>query len=246
MQIIPIPNIPIIKKNDNIANLVFVACNNKIPVKENDIFVLAQTIISKSEGNIQRISEISVTKKAEEIAKRTQKDPRVIQIILNESKEIIKVSHNTIITETHHGFICANAGVDISNVDDGFVTLLPKDPDLSAKKIRKELESQFKQNLAVIITDSVGRPFRKGCLGYAIGSSGISPLIDLRGKKDLYGKTLQTTQVALIDMIASSANLVMGEASEGVPIVIVRGLKYPKKEFYISELFYRKEDDLFR
>ncbi len=246
MDIIALKNVPLIKKDTNIPKLIYKLCKEQIEIKEGDIFVVAQTIISKSEGNIKKLNEIKVTEKAKKLAKKTQKDPKLCQVILDESKNIIRSKKNIIISETHHGFICANSGVDRSNIEKGYVTTLPKDPDSSAKKIRKELVKLFNKNIAVIISDSMGRAFRKGCIGQAIGSSNINLLINLEGKKDLYQNKIKTTKIALCDQICAAANLIMGEANEKTPIAIVKGLNYPKKDVSISKIFYKNQNDLFR
>ncbi|WP_456375533.1 coenzyme F420-0:L-glutamate ligase [Methanocaldococcus sp.] len=234
--------LPIFKGNENvnIAELI-----SQYPIKDGDIIVIAETLISKLEGNVIDRNKIIPSKKAIELAKKTGKDPKVVQVILDEAKEIVKVGKNFIITETKHGFVCANSGVDESNVSNGIKTL-PKDPDKSAEKIRKEIEKLTGKKVGVIISDSVGRPFRKGSVGIAIGVSGIIALWDRKGEKDLFGRELKTTEVAIADELASMANVVMGEANEGIPVVIIRGAKVPFGEGKGKDLIRPKEEDIFR
>ncbi|ENN96472.1 F420-0--gamma-glutamyl ligase [Methanocaldococcus villosus KIN24-T80] len=235
--------LPIFKGNDitleKLADII-----SQYPIKDYDIIVIAETLISKAEGNIIERDKIIPTKEAIEIAKKINKDPKVVQVILNEAKEIVKIGKNFIITETKHGFVCANSGVDESNVLG--IKTLPKDPDKSAEVIRKYIEKKTKKKIAVIISDSVGRPFRKGAIGIAIGVSGIIALWDRRGEKDLFGRELKSTEVAVADLIASAANLAMGEANEGVPVVIIRGAKVPFGNGKASDLIRNKEEDVFR
>jgi coenzyme F420-0:L-glutamate ligase/coenzyme F420-1:gamma-L-glutamate ligase len=175
------------------------------------------------------------------------KDPKLIQLILDESKEIIKAEH-VLITETKHGFICADAGIDKSNIEGKeIVSLLPEDPDLDAQKIRKKLKKETSKGIAIIISDSFGRSFRVGAVGTAIGVSGINPILDMRGKEDLFGYELQTTITGQVDSLASAAQLVMGEANEGIPVVLIRGYKFEINENATIKSILRKKDiDLFR
>ncbi|MEM3519938.1 MAG: coenzyme F420-0:L-glutamate ligase, partial [Candidatus Hadarchaeales archaeon] len=182
---------------------------------------------------------------AKRIAKRLGKDPRDVQVILDESEEIVRLAH-VIISRTRHGFVCANAGVDRSNAGPEKATLLPADPDKSAEKIRAALEKKFGVRLAVIITDTQGRPFRRGCVGVAIGVAGMRPLLDLRRKKDLYGRELKATITCPADAIAAAAVSLMGEAGEGTPVVIVRGAVYKRGRGTAKELIRPKARDLFR
>src|SRR5918912_147683 len=207
---------------------------------DHDILVIAHKIVSKAEGQIVDLRYIKPSVKSLAIAKENDKDPRIVQTILNESKEIVKLSRGIIIVETQHGFICANAGVDQSNVEDSFnhAVLLTTDPDRSAKKIRQSLRRKTVKEIAVIITDTFGRPFREGQTNVAIGIDGIEPIKSYIGDTDMYGKKLRVTEIAVVDEIASAAELAMGKL-ERVPAVIVRGYKYQipqKKSSSISEL----------
>jgi len=257
IKIIGLKGISLIKKGDNIPEIIIDALNqNGLILQDGDIIIIAQTIISKCNGRTKNLNDILPSEKAIEIYKSLmqtaknhglpEKKPELIQAILDESKQIVKQRH-VLITETKQGFICADAGIDKSNIEgEGMITLLPKNPDKDAEKIRKALKNLTKKEIAVIISDSFGRPFRIGAIGTAIGVSGISPILDMRGRKDLYGYELQTTIIGQIDSLAAAAQLVMGESDEGIPIVLVRGYEFEFKEkTTIKSILRRKEDDLF-
>jgi len=258
LSLIGLKGIPLIKSDDNISDIILAALgNNNVSLQDGDILVIAQSIISKSSNQIINLREVHPSEQAKKIYKKHApiakdkgipiKSPELIQKILDESKEILKSEH-VIIVETHHGFICANAGIDKSNVEGEYnVSLLPKNSDIDAKKIRKSIYKKTKKNVAIIIADSFGRPFRVGAVGVALGISGIEPLIDKRGSTDLYGNRLQSTIIGQIDNLASAAQLIMGESDEGIPIVLIRGYKYEIKEnTSIREILRDKKDDLFR
>jgi coenzyme F420-0:L-glutamate ligase/coenzyme F420-1:gamma-L-glutamate ligase len=222
--------------------------SQRIELADGDIVVIAQKIVSKAEGQIVPLNSLVPSDFALRIAEAYGKDPRVTELILRQSKSIVKVSNGVIITETKHGFICANAGIDQSNIMNGDenALLLPNDPDGSAKQIMNMFKEKTNRDLAVIITDSFGRPFRNGQTNVAIGIAGLSPVKSYIGEKDMYGKTLKVTEIAIVDELASAAELVMGK-SIGAPIAIVRGYNYAKSEnASISELIRPKEKDLFR
>ena len=240
-------NLPLIKEGQNLGEVIYKALIEKgISLEDGDIIVVTEKIVAKSEGRVIELSCISPSEKAKRLAEEIGKDPRLIEIILNESNEIVKKGRGFIISETKHGFICANAGIDQSNVENGKVKLLPTDPDRSAEKIRRFLEKKFKVKVGVIISDSWGRPFRKGSVGVAIGASGIDALKDRRGDVDLFGKKLKSTRVAVGDCIASLGILLMGEAGEKIPVVIIRGLGKYLGKGRASDLIRNKEEDLFR
>ena len=258
INLIGVKNIPFIQKGDNIANIIVKSLKNDgIFLKEGDIIVIAQSIVSKSQGYIKDLKEIIPSKQAHQIYEKIKaksqgfevstKSPELIQAIIDESKEIIKTEH-VIIVETHHGFICANAGIDKSNVEgQDKVTLLPEDPDKDAEEIRMNIKELTNQNVAVIISDSFGRPFRRGAVGIAVGISGIDAVLDMRGSKDIFGRTLETTIVGQIDNLASAVQLIMGEADEGLPVVIIRGYKFEfSEESTIKEILRDKSNDVFR
>jgi len=169
-----------------------------------------------------------------------------VELILRESKKVLRQGPNLLITEHKRGWVCANAGIDYSNVPGEYVTLLPKDPDQTAKKIRRRIKALIGRDVAVLIIDSYGRPFRKGAVGVALGSSGITALVDKRGEEDLFSYRLKSTEIALADELASAASLLMGQTNEGIPTVIIRGLKYPKGRSKARDLIRPEEMDLFR
>jgi len=242
-------SLPIVKKGDDIAGLIVSAAKKQnIGIGSNDIIIVTEKIVSKSEGRIISLKDIKPTKKAIAIAKQAQKDPRLVEAILRESKKVLRIGKGFIIVETRHGFICANAGIDASNIagNDETVKLLPKDPDKSAEKIRKKIEKATGKKIGVIISDSFGRPFRFGSVGVAIGASKVRVLWDRRGEKDLFGKVLKTTRVAIGDALASLGNLVTGEAGEGIPVVIVKSNLKLLGKGRAKELIRDKKTDVFR
>lgn len=226
LRFIRIPGLPLIKPGDDLAGLVISALRaaGESP-GEGDAVALAQKIVSKAEGRIVRLDTVAPTARAQDIAARANKDPRVVELILRESKAVIRVSPGVIITEHNTGVILANAGIDRSNLPDSddSALLLPLDPDASAASLRSSLRKAFGVNLGVLITDSIGRPWRLGTVGTAIGTAGVLALDDLRGQADLYGRELQVSEVAVADSLAAAAVLMMGEAAEGTPLVLIRG-----------------------
>jgi len=245
--------IPIIEPGDSITDVTIKALKeNGISLENGDVIVVAQKIISKSEGRFVNLTTIKPSKKAMKLAEKTSKDPRFIELVLQESKSVLRTRPGTIIVEHKLGFICANAGIDHSNVQnlggcaENWVLLLPKDPDGSAAKMRSELEKKTGVKLGVIIIDSHGRAWRNGTVGVAIGVAGVPALVDLRGKADLFGYQLRVTQVAAADELGAAASLMMGQASEGTPVVHVRGFQFDLRESSMKELIRPKELDLFR
>lgn len=242
-------HIPLIRRGDNLADIILNATN--FTLLDNDIFVLAQKIVSKAEGRIVNLADVQPSQPALDLAHKTEKDPRLVELMLQESNEVVRYRKNVIIVEHKLGFICANAGIDHSNVlGDGEhkdkVLLLPQRPDQSAKQIRDEIKQRTNKNIGVMIIDSHGRAWRNGTVGVCIGLSGIPAVIDERGWKDLFGYTLQATIVGVADELAAAASLVMGQAAEGTPIVHVRGFPYPLSEGSLQELIRPKEMDMFR
>jgi coenzyme F420-0:L-glutamate ligase/coenzyme F420-1:gamma-L-glutamate ligase len=223
VEIIPIPLSIDIKYGDDIAYLILESIKSiSLEILDNDVIVVAQKIVSKAEGRVVNLDSIEPSEEAERIAKEHGKDARLVELMLREGK-IIAADNGVIITQTRHGFVCANAGIDASNVQGNNVTLLPLDADASARSIRDRIYTLTNKRVGVIITDTFGRPFREGQVNIAVGLAGINPIIDYRGKKDMYGKELRITQIAVADEIASAAELVMGK-SKGVPVALVRGL----------------------
>jgi len=244
--VIPVLGIPEVRKGDDIAKLILRALRiNGESLEERDVVVVKQKVVSKAEGNLVNLEDIKPSKRARKIARAQQKEPELVELILRESRRIVRMGHGVVISETKHGFVCANAGIDRSNVEAGYVALLPRDPDWSAKKIRRALELKTKRRLAVIITDTFGRPWRNGQTDVSIGSSGIEPLRSYRGKVDAYGYTLRVTEPAIVDEIAGAAELVTGKLSS-VPVAIVRGVSYRTSEKGTKAMIMPADKDLFR
>ncbi|GBC74699.1 Coenzyme F420:L-glutamate ligase [archaeon HR06] len=235
-----------IKIGEDLGELILRSLKKqKVNLLNKDILVITQKIVSKAEGNIVDLKSVKASEFAKNLAKLLDKDERIIEIILRESKRIVKMDKGIIICETKHGFICANAGVDQSNVGKDKVSLLPRDPDLSARRIRDRIRELTGKDVAVIISDTFGRPWREGQVNFAIGIAGMDPLLDYRGKLDNYGYELKATVIAVADELASSAELVMGKLNN-VPIALIRGYNYRKKEGNIKRLIRKAEKDLFR
>lgn len=251
IKLIGIENIPLIREGNDIADLILNAMDTEdIKIENEDIFVVAETIISKAEGNKINLKTIKPTSNAFELAEKTGKDPYLVEAIIHESNEILKVGPDFIISETKHGFICANAGIDESNVEDGMATPIPEDPDRSASVIMEKIRALTGKEVVVIISDTQGRAFREGAIGTAIGISGMNALWDRKGERDLYGRELQTTSIAVADELASAASILMGQADEGIPVVIIRGVNYVKHlkndNATSKDLIRPKEYDVFR
>lgn len=244
---------PLIRKGDTLADMILKALHeNNISLEDNDILVLAQKIVSKAEGRLVNLAQVIPSERAVELAIITEKDPRLVELILQESNEVIRTRIGTIIVEHKLGFVCANAGIDHSNVagagnaEEEWVLLLPAKPDRSANQIQSEMQSRTGKRIGILIIDSHGRAWRNGTMGVAIGIAGLPGLQDLRGEQDLFGFTLRITQVGVADELAAAASLVMGQAAEGTPVVHVRGFPYPLREGSLQELIRPKEQDLFR
>jgi coenzyme F420-0:L-glutamate ligase / coenzyme F420-1:gamma-L-glutamate ligase len=263
LTLTPLKEIPLIRQGDDLANLIIKALHSTfIQLQDGDILVLAQKVVSKAEGRMVNLVTVTPSVKALELARLTEKDPRVVELILRESNEILRTRPGAIIVEHRLGFVCANAGIDHSNVypldpskgsgnsgkvkPEDWVLLLPENPDFSADQIRQKIESTSNTRIGVLIIDSHGRAWRNGTVGSAIGISGLPGLLDLRGQPDLFDFHLQITQVGIADELAAAASLVMGQAAEGTPIIHVRGFPYPLREGFIKELLRPKEQDLFR
>jgi coenzyme F420-0:L-glutamate ligase / coenzyme F420-1:gamma-L-glutamate ligase len=249
----PLPQMPLIYPGDKLADMLLASLQTaRITLEDGDILVVAQKIVSKAEGRLVNLETITPSKEATELAKRSEKDPRLVELILRESKEVLRVRPGTIIVEHRLGFVCASAGIDHSNVrgEDGnskdWVLLLPEDPDRSALEIRLKIKVATGNRIGVMIIDSHGRAWRLGTIGTAIGISGLPGVVDERGWQDLFGYRLKITMVAAADELAAAASLVMGEAAEGIPAVHVRGFPYPLRESSLKELIRSKENDLFR
>jgi coenzyme F420-0:L-glutamate ligase/coenzyme F420-1:gamma-L-glutamate ligase len=237
---------PEIIEGESIADLMIEAANKQdFKLEEEDIVVVTSKIVSKAEGRVINIEKISPSTMAENYSHYLESDPRKVEVILSESKRIVRMVKKLMICETHQGLICANGGVDQSNVEQGKLVLLPKTPDKSAQRIRQEIRKKLKIDVAVIITDTFGRPWREGQINTAIGIAGISPLKSYVGMKDHFGYELKSTNIAIVDEIASAAELVMGK-SDRIPIAIVRGYKFQKNRSSSRRLIRKVSRDLFR
>jgi coenzyme F420-0:L-glutamate ligase / coenzyme F420-1:gamma-L-glutamate ligase len=253
LSLTTLQNIPLIRQNDNLADILLSSlAETKIRLQNDDILVLAQKIVSKAEGRTRNLAEVVPSARAVELAEKTQKDARVVELMLQESNEVLRTRVGAIIVEHKLGFVCANAGIDHSNVaglgneKEEYVLLLPENPDESARKVRDEIRQRTGANIGVMIIDSHGRAWRNGTVGICIGLSGIPAVMDERGWKDLFGYTLQVTVVGVADELAAAASLMMGQAAEGTPAVHVRGFPYPLREGTLKELLRPKEQDMFR
>lgn len=252
LTITPLIGIPNVRSGDNIAEiLIYNARSHNISIKNFDIIIITQKIISKSESRLFDLRTVAASPKAKFLGEITGKDPRLLQLILNESKKVLRVRKGLIIVRHKLGFVCANAGIDHSNTIPGeeaknFVLLLPEDPDRSARTIQKDIELMTGLHVGVLIIDSHGRAWRNGTIGTTIGLAGVPGVVDLRGKNDLYGYTLKATQVAAADELAATASLVMGQADESIPCVIARGFPYPLRESSLQELIRSEKNDLFK
>ncbi|MBT3215107.1 MAG: coenzyme F420-0:L-glutamate ligase [Deltaproteobacteria bacterium] len=257
LSLTALSGIPLVHPGDCLISLILRSLKQtKLSLADGDILVIAQKIVSKAEGRYVRLANVKPSERALELATFTEKDPRLVELILTESSEIVRQSNGVIVVENHHGVVLANAGIDHSNVetenDSEQVLLLPLDPDLSALNIRKQLEKKTKVNVAVIINDSIGRAWRNGTIGTAIGVSGLPSILDLRGQPDLFGKPLRSSEEAITDELSSAASLLQGQAGEGLPVVLIRGYSFPTAPFNASAaigasgLIRPKEKDLFR
>ena len=249
----PLEDIPMIQKGQDLTEIILDSLGfNNVELIDGDILVVAQKIISKVEGRLVDLNEVTPARKALQLAEETGKDPRLVELILQESKSILRSRKGLIIAEHKLGFVCANAGIDRSNItgekdsQGEYVLLLPEDPDHSAKGLRLGLEKRLGVNVGVLIIDSHGRAWRNGIVGVSIGFSGIPGIVDMRGKEDIFGYKLRVTQIATADELAAGASLIMGQADEAIPVVHVRGFPYDLREGSFLEIPRNPKDDLFR
>jgi coenzyme F420-0:L-glutamate ligase/coenzyme F420-1:gamma-L-glutamate ligase len=264
LTLTPLEGIPKIQPGDDLKAIVLSGLQNSlIELQNNDILVLAQKIVSKAENRLVNLATVDPSINAVAYATQAEKDPRLIELILQESNEVLRVRPGLMIVEHRLGFVCANAGIDHSNVSppdileseigisennhpDDWVLLLPENPDISATELRGKLEAETGIRLGVMIIDSHGRAWRNGIVGITIGISGVPGVIDKRGEMDLFGYELKATEIGTADELAAAASLMMGQAAESTPIVHVRGFPYPLREAGLGELLRIKEKDLFR
>jgi coenzyme F420-0:L-glutamate ligase/coenzyme F420-1:gamma-L-glutamate ligase len=248
VEIIAVEGMSIIEAGDRLGELVCNAAEKQgTPIQDGDILVVTHVVVSRAEGSTVNLDKVQPSEFAQKIAEQYEKDPALIEVVLRESKAIIRMGNGNLITETKHGFVCANSGVDRSNIQgERNVALLPKDPDRSAETIRQEIKRKTGRTVAVIVSDTHGRPLRMGEINVAIGIAGMKPIRDRRGEKDLFGYVLRVKQTAIADELSSAAELVIGQANEGVPVAIIRGYKYPEAEgTKATELIRPREKDLF-
>ena len=243
IQIIPVKIKEDIQPSDDIIALIL--SSSKRSIDDGDVIVISQKIISKKEGRVVNLTSVIPSELSVGISSAYEKDPRLVEAILSESKRIVRMEHGVIIVETNHNFICANAGIDESNVEKGFATLLPVDPDKSAKKIRDAILQITGKNTAVIISDTFGRPFRLGQTDHAIGIAGIESIKNYEGKPDTFGKIMRVSAIAIVDELCAAAELVMGK-TEKSPVAIIKNYSFESKNDSISSIIRDEDEDLFR
>ena len=250
LELLALETMPRIMPGDDLAGLILVACDREgAGLLDGDVLVVSQKVVSKSEGRIVRLADVICSSEALRLAQIAGKDPRLVELILRESEEIVRCVPGVIIARHRLGIVLANAGIDQSNIEGGndaeVALLWPIDPDASADRLRREINERRKTNVAVIVNDSLGRAWRKGTIGAAIGLSGLAGVVNLRGRTDLFGRELRSTEVGQADEIAAAASLMMGQAGEGRPAVIVRGLSYEQRVANAREITRERKLDLF-
>jgi coenzyme F420-0:L-glutamate ligase/coenzyme F420-1:gamma-L-glutamate ligase len=245
-EVIGIGGLPEIRRGDELAPLIVEAARREATaIQDRDLLVVSQKIVSKAEGRIVRLSQVPVSPEAQAIADEIGRDPRLVAVILGESRRIVRKDKGVLIVETHHGFVCANAGVDQSNVDADTACLLPVDSDRSADALRERLQALTGHELAVIVADTFGRPWREGLVNVAVGLAGLEPIVSYLGQEDPAGHVLQATILALADELAGAAEPVMGKLDR-VPVAIIRGLDWPRGDGSSRALLRDPARDLFR
>jgi len=248
IKIIGVRGLPIIKEGDDLAGMICEAAEKQgTRIQEGDIIVITHIIVSRAEGNVVNLDSVVPSDFAKAFAQQFNKDPALVEVILRESRGIVRMGEGKLITETRHGLVCANSGVDQSNVPgERNVALLPKNPDRSAQEIRRKIRRLTGKDVAIVISDTHGRPLREGEINIAIGVAGINPIRDRRREKDLFGYVLRVKRTAIADELSSAAELVIGQGNEGVPVAVIRGYPYPKSEMAkATDLIRPKEKDLF-
>lgn len=247
LYVIPVRLSGNIQPKDDLSDIILTALKqNALEIQDGDVLVVAHKIVSKAEGRIVNLTDVRPSQKAKKMAKEHGKDPRILELILKESAQILRAKKGIIVSETRHGLVCANAGVDQSNVQGNHALLLPANPDKSARLLRDRVEEKTGKKIAVIITDTFGRPFREGQINVAIGVAGINPVKSYIGSRDMYDRKLRVSEIAVADEIASAAELVMGK-SEGVPVAILRGYRFEKAAKSSAKSLQRsRAQDLFR
>lgn len=242
---------PLVEPGDDLARLLVEALRkNDLELVDGDIVVVAQKIVSKAEGLYVDLDEVEPSEQARELAEKLGKDPRHVEVVLSETEEIVKVGEHVMVVAHKLGFVMANAGIDESNINHGEsgnrVLLLPRDPDGSARELKRRLDEAFGVQTGVVINDSFGRPWRNGVVGVALGAAGVASLVDRAGTEDLFGRKLRITEIAVADELASAASLLMGQAAEGLPVVLIRGFSVAAPDRGASALIRSRERDMFR
>jgi coenzyme F420-0:L-glutamate ligase/coenzyme F420-1:gamma-L-glutamate ligase len=245
LRVIGLEGLPEVRRNDDLAARIVGAAEGGVGLEEGDVVVVTQKIVSKAEGRVIALADVEPSAEAERLARETEKDPRLVELILRESTRIVRQRGPVLIMETRHGFVCANAGIDSSNVGEGYVGLLPEDPDRSAAAIREGIAELAGVDVAVIISDTFGRPWREGHTNVAIGVAGMATFVDYVGQRDSHGYELRVSTLAVADELAGAAELVQGKLA-GVPVAIVRGYEYPRGRGTAREMVRDQERDLFR
>jgi coenzyme F420-0:L-glutamate ligase / coenzyme F420-1:gamma-L-glutamate ligase len=249
LSLLALGGVPMIQAGADLAQVVLAALDGAgQTLADGDVIVLAQKIVSKAEGRLIDLATVEASTQAADIAKRVDKDPRLVELILGEAQEVMRVRPGVLIVRHRLGLVLANAGIDQSNIDhagNSYALLLPVDPDASAERLRAALQERTGADVAVLIIDSLGRAWRTGTTGTAIGIAGMPGLVDLRGREDLHGRRLETSELGLADEVAAAASLVMGQADEGRPVVLVRGVGYGRRDGKASELIRPRHMDLF-
>ena len=243
MHVIPVSIDHDIQPGENIA--VLIIASSKSAINDGDVIVISQKIISKQESRTVNLNMVIPSELATGIASEYQKDPKLVEVILSESNRIVRMNNGVLITESYHGFICANAGVDESNVEKGYATLLPKDPDKSASNIREKIFDRTGKKVAVLISDTFGRPFRLGQTDYAIGVSGMESILSYEGKQDTFGKTLRVTAISSVDELCATAELVTGKTTK-CPVAIIRNFRFIPNDGNVISMLRDEKEDLFR
>lgn len=250
LRLVALPGIPLIRAGDDLTGLIIDAVHRCGEVlRDGDVLVVAQKIVSKAEGRTVSLATVQPSTHAIELAKETAKDPRFVEVVLRESDEVVRYARDVLIVAHKLGFVMANAGIDQSNVapeSAELVLLLPEDPDASCDRLRSDIKARVGVDVAVIINDSHGRAWRIGSVGVALGVAGLPAVVDLRGRVDLFDRKLRITEVGFADELASAASLMMGQADEARPVVLLRGVPYPRREGRAGELARPRDRDLFR
>jgi len=246
IEVIPLSGIPEVAKGDDLAALILQSLERgSLALEDGDVLVVKHKVVSKAEGRTVRLDSVVPGRRARALAKREGKDPKLVELVLREAVRVVRAGHGVIITETRQGFVCANSGIDQSNVGKGSVALFPLDPDRSARRLRLRIEKLTGKKIAVVVTDTFGRPWRLGQTDVAIGCSGVLPLVEYSGKRDKFGYELRVTEPSVVDEIAGAAELAIGKL-KGIPAAVVRGAEYARGEGGVKSMLMPRDRDLFR